>query len=83
MALAWAKPGNNFAEFGGDFSLERVQTIESGPHVNEIIDSSRTKARAMVDAAMQVITFNSNYAPLLNCSTSLHMQRTSSLKIHL
>lgn len=54
MALAWSKPGTNFVEFGNELSFDRGQTIESGPHVNEIIDSSRTKARAMVDAAMQV-----------------------------
>ncbi|XP_057806018.1 protein ALWAYS EARLY 3-like isoform X2 [Salvia miltiorrhiza] len=58
MPLLWSRPGTNFADPGGEFSLDRsaCQTIESGPHVNEIIDSSRTKARAMVDAAMQAMS---------------------------
>lgn len=55
MPLLWSRPGASFADPGGEFSFDRfTQTAEAGLHVNEIIDSSRTKARAMVDAAMQV-----------------------------
>lgn len=52
----WSRAGTNSADPGGEFSVDHsaCQTTESGPHVNDIINSSRTKAWAMVDAAMQV-----------------------------
>ncbi|KAL1536274.1 protein ALWAYS EARLY 3-like [Salvia divinorum] len=49
MPLLWLGQGTNSAD------RSACHTNESGPHVNEIIDSSRTKAHAMVDAAMQAI----------------------------
>ena len=56
MPLLWLGQGTNSADPGIEFSLDRsaCHTNELGPHVIEIIDSSRTKACVMVDAAMQV-----------------------------
>ncbi|KAK4425827.1 protein ALWAYS EARLY 3 [Sesamum alatum] len=54
--LTWPRPVSNHADAGGTLnSSDRsaYQTEESGSNVNEIMDSSRTKARKMVDAAMQ------------------------------
>ena len=55
--LAWpgplldlANPGNTF----NSFDRSACQTQEVGSHVNEIMDSSKTKAQTMVDAALQV-----------------------------
>ncbi|KAI3459287.1 hypothetical protein Pfo_015950 [Paulownia fortunei] len=58
IPLAWPRPGTNFADPGDELSFDRsaCQTCESGSHANEIIDSSRTKARAMVDAAVQAMS---------------------------
>lgn len=36
------------------FDCSTCQSQESGPHVTEIVESSRTKAQTMVDVAMQV-----------------------------
>ncbi|KAL8486249.1 hypothetical protein ACS0TY_023092 [Phlomoides rotata] len=58
IALGWSRSGTSFADRGGVFSSARSasQTCESGTHVNEIVDSSRVEARAMVDAAMQAMS---------------------------
>ncbi|XP_042020468.1 protein ALWAYS EARLY 3-like [Salvia splendens] len=58
MPLMWSRAGTNSADPGGEFSVDHsaCQTTESGPHVNDIINSSRTKAWAMVDAAMQAVS---------------------------
>ncbi|KAL0414704.1 UNVERIFIED_CONTAM: protein ALWAYS EARLY 3 [Sesamum radiatum] len=56
--LTWPGPVSN-ADAGGTLnSSDRsaYQTQESGSNVNEIMDSSRTKARKMVDVAMQAIS---------------------------
>ncbi|KAL0388759.1 UNVERIFIED_CONTAM: protein ALWAYS EARLY 3 [Sesamum radiatum] len=57
--LMWPGPVSNHADAGGTLnSSDRsaYQTQESGSNVNEIMDSSRTKARKMVDVAMQAIS---------------------------
>ncbi|KAL1543106.1 protein ALWAYS EARLY 3-like isoform X2 [Salvia divinorum] len=57
--LTWPRPLLGFADPGSAFnSFDRsaCQTQEVGSHVNEIMDSSRTKARTMVDAALQAIS---------------------------
>lgn len=56
ILLAWSRPDASFADFGGElyFNHSASQTSDSVSHVNEIIDSSKTKAQAMVDAAVQV-----------------------------
>ncbi|KAK6130488.1 hypothetical protein DH2020_035746 [Rehmannia glutinosa] len=57
--LTSPRPVTHLADPGGTLSsVDRsaCQTHEVGSHVNEIMDSSRTKARTMVDAAMQAIT---------------------------
>ncbi|XP_020552958.1 protein ALWAYS EARLY 3-like [Sesamum indicum] len=57
--LTWPGPVSNHADAGGTLnSSDRsaYQTQESGSNVNEIMDSSRTKARKMVDVAMQAIS---------------------------
>lgn len=49
----------NLGETGGHVhSLDHPASpiTESGSHVAEIVESSRTKARTMVDAAVQVLT---------------------------
>ncbi|KAL1539095.1 protein ALWAYS EARLY 3-like [Salvia divinorum] len=55
MPLLWSRPCTNSADPGGEFSVDH-SACQSGPHVNDIINSSRTKARAMVDAAMQAVS---------------------------
>uniref|UniRef100_A0A5B6Z075 SANT domain-containing protein n=1 Tax=Davidia involucrata TaxID=16924 RepID=A0A5B6Z075_DAVIN len=57
--LMWPRPTVNFGDSGGllssiDHSASHTQ--ESGSHANEIVESSRTKARTMVDAAMQAMS---------------------------
>ncbi|GFQ03980.1 protein always early 3 [Phtheirospermum japonicum] len=56
--LAWPRPGTNSGDPGDGFSLNHPssQTSEPVSHATEIIDSSRTKARAMVAAAMQAMS---------------------------
>ncbi|XP_011071459.1 protein ALWAYS EARLY 3 [Sesamum indicum] len=57
--LAWPRPGTNLADSGGElssFDRSACQNHDSGSHANEIIDSSRTKAQAMVDAAVQAMS---------------------------
>ncbi|KAI3469413.1 hypothetical protein Pfo_026076 [Paulownia fortunei] len=57
--LTWPRPVTNLADPGGtlsSFDHSACQTQEAGSHVNEIMKSSRTKARTMVDAAMQAIS---------------------------
>ncbi|KAL3641971.1 hypothetical protein CASFOL_012786 [Castilleja foliolosa] len=55
--LTLPRPSTNFADPSDGFSLDHPssQTSEPGPHANEIIVSSRTKARAMVAAAIQAM----------------------------
>ncbi|PIN18023.1 Retinoblastoma pathway protein LIN-9/chromatin-associated protein Aly [Handroanthus impetiginosus] len=56
---AWPRPVTNVADPGGtlsSFDRSACQTHEVGSHVNEIMDSSRSKARTMVDAAMQAMS---------------------------
>lgn len=56
-SVTWPRPVTNFADPGSaltSYDRPASQTQEVGAHVNEIMDSSRTKARTMVDAAMQV-----------------------------
>ncbi|CAA3020975.1 ALWAYS EARLY 3-like [Olea europaea subsp. europaea] len=58
-SLIWPRQVNNFSDLGGMLSSNDrsvSQPHELGIQVNEIIDSSRTKARTMVDAAMQAIS---------------------------
>lgn len=45
-------PGGQLSSFDGS----TCHTQESGPHVAEIVESSRTKAQIMVDVAMQAIS---------------------------
>ncbi|XP_042037085.1 protein ALWAYS EARLY 3-like isoform X2 [Salvia splendens] len=54
--LGLADPGNTF----NSFDRSACQTQEVGSHVNEIMDSSKTKARTMVDAALQAISSLTN-----------------------
>ncbi|KAL3812853.1 hypothetical protein ACJIZ3_014121 [Penstemon smallii] len=51
--LAFARPVTNLADHG---DRSACQTQESGLNVNEITDSSRSKAQTMVDAAVQAIS---------------------------
>ncbi|KAL8524983.1 hypothetical protein ACS0TY_014569 [Phlomoides rotata] len=58
-SIPWPRPVSNLADPGStlsSFDRSACQTQEVGAHVNEIMDSSRTKARTMVDAAMQAIS---------------------------
>jgi hypothetical protein len=53
------KPMTSLGDPGGQlssFDCCTGHTQESGSHVDEIVESSRTKARTMVDVAMQVCT---------------------------
>lgn len=55
--VTWPKPMASLADPGGlmsSFDCSSCYTQESGTHVVEIVESSRKKARTMVDAAMQV-----------------------------
>ncbi|PSR92630.1 Protein ALWAYS EARLY like [Actinidia chinensis var. chinensis] len=57
--LTLPRTASNLGEAGGSFSLfdqTANHPQESGSHVHEIVESSRTKARTMVDAAMQAIS---------------------------
>ncbi|EYU45567.1 hypothetical protein MIMGU_mgv1a0007092mg, partial [Erythranthe guttata] len=58
VPLAWPRSGIKFAVPGEEFSFDgfALRTYESGSHANETIDSSRTKSRQMVDAAIQKCT---------------------------
>ncbi|XP_042050498.1 protein ALWAYS EARLY 3-like isoform X2 [Salvia splendens] len=59
LSLAWPRPLLGLADLDSTFnSFDRsaFQTQELGSHVNEIVDSSRTKAQTMVDAALQAIS---------------------------
>ncbi|KAL7080946.1 hypothetical protein ACP275_14G010100 [Erythranthe tilingii] len=58
VPLAWSRSGIKFAVPGEEFSFDgfALRTYESGSHANEIIDSSRTKSRQMVDAAIQAMS---------------------------
>lgn len=48
--MALGDPGGQLSSF----DCSTCHTQESGPHVAEIVESSRTKAQIMVDVAMQV-----------------------------
>ncbi|KAH7842107.1 hypothetical protein Vadar_001558 [Vaccinium darrowii] len=57
--LARLRTTANLGDSGGplsSFDQPANHLQESGPHVHDIVESSRTKARTMVDAAMQAIT---------------------------
>ncbi|XP_057485696.1 protein ALWAYS EARLY 3-like isoform X1 [Actinidia eriantha] len=57
--LTWSKAAVNFEEPNGSssaFDQPANHTEESGTHVHEIVESSRIKAKAMVDAAMQALS---------------------------
>ncbi|KAG8372968.1 hypothetical protein BUALT_Bualt12G0122200 [Buddleja alternifolia] len=59
IPLSWPRLVTNLADSGGALnSLDHSarQSQESGSQANEIIDSSRAKARAMVDAAIQAMS---------------------------
>ncbi|GER33135.1 hypothetical protein STAS_09245 [Striga asiatica] len=58
IPLALPRTGSYSADPSDGFSLDRAscQTHEPTSHTNEIIDSSATKARAMVAAAVQAIS---------------------------
>lgn len=58
-SVPWPRPVTNLADPGStltSYDRSASQAQEVGAHVNEIMDSSRTKARTMVDAAMQAIS---------------------------
>lgn len=66
--LAWSRPVPNVPDHCvtlSSFDRSACQTQESELHVNEIKDSSISKARTMVDAAMQVKSGNGRCALLL------------------
>ncbi|CAK9159737.1 unnamed protein product [Ilex paraguariensis] len=55
--LAWPRPMAHVSDqtgLLGSFDHSASHTQESGSLINEIVESSRTKARTMVEAAMQV-----------------------------
>lgn len=57
--VTWPKPMASLADPGGlmsSFDCSSCYTQESGTHVVEIVESSRKKARTMVDAAMQAMS---------------------------
>ncbi|KAH6808743.1 hypothetical protein C2S51_026526 [Perilla frutescens var. frutescens] len=59
LQLTWPRTLMGLADPGStlsSFDRSACQTQEVGAHVNEIMDSSRTKARTMVDAALQAIS---------------------------
>ncbi|KAH7573585.1 hypothetical protein JRO89_XS03G0176700 [Xanthoceras sorbifolium] len=59
IPLIWSKSIASLGEPGGhSSSLDHsvYQTLESGSHVAEIVESSRTEAQKMVDAAMQAVS---------------------------
>ncbi|KAL6535373.1 hypothetical protein OROMI_026747 [Orobanche minor] len=58
IPLPWPRPCANSADHSDGFLLDRpsCQSSEPSSHENEIIDSSRTKARSMVAAAMQAMS---------------------------
>ncbi|XP_059668464.1 protein ALWAYS EARLY 3 isoform X2 [Cornus florida] len=58
-SLIWPRPLDNFGDSISQLSLfdrSASHSEESGSHVNEIVESSRIKARTMVDAAMQAMS---------------------------
>ncbi|VFQ88984.1 unnamed protein product [Cuscuta campestris] len=55
-SLSWPRPFANFGDSGGISDSYTNQVQELGSHISEIIESSKVKARTMVDAAMQAIS---------------------------
>lgn len=53
VSLPSPRPVANFGDHLNSLDRSACQPPESGEHVNEIIESSRTKARTMVDVAIQ------------------------------
>ncbi|KAM7488190.1 hypothetical protein LguiB_025674 [Lonicera macranthoides] len=54
----WPRPMANLVDSGGGLltsSDRSANHVETSAHANEIVESSRTKARTMVDAAMQAM----------------------------
>lgn len=72
ISLNWPRPVANFGDSGGivsTFDCYTNQTQEPGSHINEIIESSKIKARTMVDAAVQVhrnLAITSKYTCLMH-----------------
>ncbi|KAK4855475.1 hypothetical protein QYF36_007763 [Acer negundo] len=59
IPLIWPKPIASLGEPAGHSSSldhSAYQTLESGSHVAEIVESSRTTAQKMVDAAVQAVS---------------------------
>ncbi|KAL3519017.1 hypothetical protein ACH5RR_021606 [Cinchona calisaya] len=59
ISLAWPRPVTNLGDPGSLLSSldhSTSQSHESGSHINEIIESSRKKARTMVDVALQAMS---------------------------
>lgn len=57
IPLLWSKSMASLGDpsaHSSSFDYMAYQTQESGSHVAEIVESSRTKAQKMVDAAVQV-----------------------------
>ncbi|KAK6914463.1 DIRP domain, partial [Dillenia turbinata] len=58
-SLTWMKPLPNYGDSGGlakSLNRSACQTQELGSHIVEIVQSSRNKARTMVDKAMQAMS---------------------------
>lgn len=55
ISLPLPRPVANFGDHLNSVDRSACQPPESGEHINEIIESSRMKARTMVDVAIQVI----------------------------
>ncbi|KAJ0035662.1 hypothetical protein Pint_24565 [Pistacia integerrima] len=59
IPLIWSKPMASLGDpsaHSSSFDCSAYQTPESGSHVAEIVESSRTKAQKMVDAAVQAMS---------------------------
>ncbi|CAH9059613.1 unnamed protein product [Cuscuta europaea] len=56
FSFSWPKPVACFGDSGGIFDSYTTHIHEPGSHINEIIESSKIKARTMVDAAVQAMS---------------------------
>lgn len=59
--------GNLGGGLPNSFDHSAYQTPESGPHVVEVVESSRSKAQKMVDVAVQVSKANKLFF-VMSCS---------------